>query len=385
MTRLRALLKAILLRRTKKSLVDGKPIIILPERTTEVVHTVFSEDENAFYKALAERTRIAFNKYLKAGTVGKNYSNVLVLLLRLRQACCHPHLIKNHAEPGAVPGDPAESNVANAQLLAPDVVKRIIEQGASECPICMDTAENAIIFVPCGHSTCSECYARISDPAQAEREGMNNGFKCPHDRGMIVFGQVTDYATFKKIHMADPENHVDDIDIPGFGQDGNGDGDATDSNSDSDTDSESDSNEGPDLGGFVVPDDVDPDATASEDEDGSESATNKRKAKSAKKASKKAKKNKRKAKGKEVAKIPLSKKSLVELKKESLKSAKAKRHYLKRLEKEWITSAKIDKTLEILRGIAEKGKEKTIVFSQFTSLLDLLEIPIAREDWGYRR
>ena len=381
MTRLRALLKAILLRRTKKSIIDGKPIIVLPERTTEIVHTVFSADENVFYKALETKTRLAFNKYVRAGTVGKNYSNVLVLLLRLRQACCHPHLIKNHTEPGTAGDDPAESKVANAQSLAPDVVKRIIEQGALECPICMDTAENAIIFIPCGHSTCSECYTRISDPAQAEREGVNSGFKCPNDRGLIAFGKVTDHATFKKIHMPDGEDNVDDIEIPGFGSN---DDDAT--GSDSETDSESDDDEGSDLDGFIVPDEEDPDATASEDkDDDSEAAANKRKAKESKKASKKAKKSKRKSKGKDVAKVSFSKKSLVELKKDSLKSAKARKYYQKRLEKEWITSAKIDKTLEILRGIAERGKEKTIIFSQFTSLLDLLEIPIAKQDWGYRR
>ena len=382
MTRLRALLKAILLRRTKKSIIDGKPIIVLPERTTEMVHTVFSADESNFYNSLETRTATVFNRYMAAGTVGKHYSNILVLLLRLRQACCHPHLIKNHAEPGVVGDATVETTVANAQSLAPDVVKRIIDQGALECPICMDTAENAIIFVPCGHNTCSECYTRISDPGQAQREGVNNGFKCPNDRSIVAFGSVTDHSTFKKVHMPDAEAEPNAIELPGFPGD---DDDATDS--ESETESEDDSDEGSDLGGFVVPDEieVDDDATASEDDDGSESAANKRKAKALKKAAKKAKKSRRKAKGKDVVKVELGKMSLVELKKESLKSAKARRYYLKRLENEWITSAKIEKTLEILRGIAERGKEKTIIFSQFTSLLDLLEIPIAKEDWGYRR
>ena len=382
MTRLRALLKAILLRRTKKSVIDGKPIIVLPERTTEMVHTVFSADENSFYRSLEHRTALVFNKYLAAGTVGKNYSNVLVLLLRLRQACCHPHLIKNHAEPGAVGDAPVETTAANAQSLAPDVVKRIIEQGALECPICMDTAENAIIFVPCGHSTCSECYAKISDPGQAEREGVNNGFKCPNDRSIIAFGSVTDHATFKKVHIPSAEDEANAVDLPGFGED---DDDATDS--ESETDSESDGDDDSDLRDFVVPDDaeIDDDATASEDDDDSVSVTNKRKAKVLKTAGKKAKKSRSKGNGQDTAKVDFSKKSLVELKKESLKNARARRHYLKRLEKEWITSAKIEKTLEILRGVTERGKEKTIIFSQFTSLLDLLEIPISRADWGYRR
>ena len=86
MQKLQALLKAILLRRTKKSQIDGKPILDLPMRTTEQSHAVFSDDELAFYQALQTQTQLTFNKYLKANTVGRNYSNILVLLLRLRQA-----------------------------------------------------------------------------------------------------------------------------------------------------------------------------------------------------------------------------------------------------------------------------------------------------------
>ena len=86
MRKLQALLKAILLRRTKKSQIDGKSILDLPERTTEQSHASFSDDELAFYQALETHTQLTFNKYLKANTVGRNYSNILVLLLRLRQA-----------------------------------------------------------------------------------------------------------------------------------------------------------------------------------------------------------------------------------------------------------------------------------------------------------
>lgn len=47
--------------------------------------------------------------------------------------------------------------------------------------------------------------------------------------------------------------------------------------------------------------------------------------------------------------------------------------------------------IKILRDIQERKDsktnqcEKTIVFSQFTSLLDLLEVPIVAAGWGYRR
>jgi SNF2 family DNA or RNA helicase len=127
MRKLQAVLKAILLRRTKTSLIDGKPIITLPKKTEEFQHVVFDEDQQAFYKALESKTKLDFNKYMKAGTVGKNYSNILVLLLRLRQACCHPHLIHDFEE---VPSAGAEINMEAmlelAKSLTPEVIARLL-------------------------------------------------------------------------------------------------------------------------------------------------------------------------------------------------------------------------------------------------------------------
>jgi SNF2 family DNA or RNA helicase len=127
MTKLQALLKAILLRRTKTSLIDGKPIINQPPKTEEIQHVVFSEDERAFYNALESKTQLHFNRYMRAGTVGKNYSNILVLLLRLRQCCCHPHLITDFEQ---LPPAGVDSSVESMELagsLSPDVVARILD------------------------------------------------------------------------------------------------------------------------------------------------------------------------------------------------------------------------------------------------------------------
>ena len=138
MRKLQAVLKAILLRRTKTSLIDGKPIINLPPKTEEIQHVVFSEDEQSFYHALESRTQIQFNKYLKAGTVGRNYSNILVLLLRLRQACCHPHLIHDFEDAAPAVADlSAEAMMELARSLAPEVVARLLEaNGVFEVSIC---------------------------------------------------------------------------------------------------------------------------------------------------------------------------------------------------------------------------------------------------------
>lgn len=391
MKQLQALLKSILLRRTKKSQIDGRPILDLPERTTEVRHAVFSEDEEAFYKALETRTQLQFNKYLKAGTVGRNYSNILVLLLRLRQACCHPHLIKDFGQAGGPADISPEDMEGIARELAPEVVARIIEQSTSndekalECPICMDMTENATIFVPCGHNTCSECFARISDPSQAiadgdVNEGRGGDVKCPNCRAKVTPSRVIDHASFKKVHM--PELAVNNVSEEVLEADGKS-TDGSDSEDESDDDDDDETNSNGDLRDFVIPD-----GSASEHGEDSEDVKPPREHFERKSSSKKAKRSKGKGKAKET-KPP--KKSLAQLKKEGMKNIKAHKRYLKRLDKDWQTSGKIEKTMGILRDIQDRtdGKthdgEKTIIFSQFTSLLDLLEVPISREGWNYRR
>jgi len=386
MRMLQALLKAILLRRTKKSTIDGKPILNLPERITQAQHANFSDDERDFYRAVETQTQLQFNKYLKAGTVGRNYSNILVLLLRLRQACCHPHLIKDFGQSSGTTELTMEEMIGIAKELAPDVIARIQEQTGTEelsgleCPICMDTAENALIIIPCGHSTCSECFARITDPSQAiangDTDGARNDIKCPNCRGKINLKKVINHEAFKKAHM------------PGLdlGIAGPVDDDETEDDSESEEE-EDDSNESDSLGGFVVNDDVvDEDETT----DGSEAeAEGYRRGKTPfEKSAKpeKKKKHPKKGKGKGKATDDRPKKTLAQLKKDGQRNQKAHKRYLNRLRKEYVPSAKIDTTIELLRATQEgKTGEKTIIFSQFTSLLDLLEVPIDAEGWKYKR
>lgn len=180
---LRALLRAIMLRRMKTSKLDGKPLLDLPPKTEEVAHVVFDEDERAFYTNLETGARNTFNKYLRAGTVGKNYSNVLVLLLRLRQACCHPHLNLDVEYVGN--NEVSEESMKSlAQSLQPDVVARLKaanEEGFS-CPICLDAVIDPTIVLPCGHNSCTECFSTLVAGAAENnlRDGNEgNSLKCP--------------------------------------------------------------------------------------------------------------------------------------------------------------------------------------------------------------
>ncbi|KAL2848983.1 SNF2 family N-terminal domain-containing protein [Aspergillus pseudodeflectus] len=52
----------------------------------------------------------------------------------------------------------------------------------------------------------------------------------------------------------------------------------------------------------------------------------------------------------------------------------------------WLSSAKIDKALEIVQNVRDQGHgEKILIFSQFTALLDLIEIPLLQRGWIFRR
>ncbi|KAI9040111.1 P-loop containing nucleoside triphosphate hydrolase protein [Aspergillus affinis] len=342
MKQLQVLLKAVLLRRTKESKIDGKPILQLPRRVSEKVHAVFSDDEQELYSALEAQTQLQFNKYLEAGTVGRNYSNILVLLLRLRQACCHPHLIKDYSVKLNANTDELDL-VENAKAFGNEVVIRLKGNSDLECPICIDAVDNPIIFFPCGHSTCAECFSRISDPELSVRQGHDGSVdvKCPNCRGKVDPKKITDHMSFKKVHFPDESSESAALELPK----------PAEADEDDSDDSDQDS-----LSRFIVSDDEN---------------------------NKTAQSSKRKKKGKMPQKI---KKTLADLKREASKNQKSKRKYLRRLDKTWISSAKIDKVMDILRDVQlGEAKEKTIIFSQFTALLDLLEVPIMRSGWGYRR
>ncbi|KAL1923656.1 uncharacterized protein VTP21DRAFT_8636 [Calcarisporiella thermophila] len=83
--RLQVVLKAIMLRRTKDHKIDGKPLLNLPTREVKVLRVDFNPQERAFYDTLKERMDAIFDRFVDAGNVSKNYTNILCLLLRLRQ------------------------------------------------------------------------------------------------------------------------------------------------------------------------------------------------------------------------------------------------------------------------------------------------------------
>lgn len=223
MQKLQVLIKSIMLRRKKDSKIDGKPILVLPPRSIELIENVFEEDdEDDYYRSLEKGTAEKVNKYLDAGTFNTNYSNILVLLLRLRQACCHPKLIEKSemkkAEQdalnlAAVSKRDEVKNFRFIRKLSDDVVRRIKDHLDSDedqtCPICMDVMDKSsmLIMYPCGHSVCRECFPTyVQQFTQRQIAGGNDDeddgyLECCYCKQKINEKQAVDYTLFNMIHM----------------------------------------------------------------------------------------------------------------------------------------------------------------------------------------
>lgn len=112
--RLQLLIKTLLLRRTKDQKIEGgEPLIAMPARELHTHQITLTKEENLVYQKILDFSRKALEQYIKSqeqkmregydrkseqndGKPQKNMTkqHLLVLLLRLRQACSHPALIK---------------------------------------------------------------------------------------------------------------------------------------------------------------------------------------------------------------------------------------------------------------------------------------------------
>ncbi|KAH1414231.1 hypothetical protein KXX32_001831, partial [Aspergillus fumigatus] len=80
------------------------------------------------------------------------------------------------------------------------------------------------------------------------------------------------------------------------------------------------------------------------------------------------------------------KQSSAAMRKQVWENHEARVAYGHALPRKWVNSSKIEKAAEIIKAIRDQGTgDKVIVFSHFTALLDLIEVPIARSGWKYRR
>ncbi|KAH0700874.1 hypothetical protein KY284_015089 [Solanum tuberosum] len=191
--KLQAILRAIMLRRTKGTVIDGEPIINLPPKTIQLKKVAFSSEERAFYNKLEAESRSQFKAYAAAGTVKQNYANILLMLLRLRQACDHPKLVKRESYNSV---GRASSEIA--KKLPKEMVENLLKQLETSlvtCSVCDDVPEDAVVTM-CGHVFCNQC---VSDYLTGE----DNTCPTPGCREQLGPEAVYSKAALKKCVTGD--------------------------------------------------------------------------------------------------------------------------------------------------------------------------------------
>ncbi|KAG1464374.1 hypothetical protein G6F56_005096 [Rhizopus delemar] len=113
MSRLKAVLMAIMLRRTKAVLMKKKNqnSFELPSREKNDILLDFSDYERKLYDLLKSKTKDSVQQLMIQGQSA--YLNMLCLLLRLRQACDHPKLIMKSIEDKDVAEILTDANATN--------------------------------------------------------------------------------------------------------------------------------------------------------------------------------------------------------------------------------------------------------------------------------
>ncbi|KAJ9123749.1 hypothetical protein QFC24_003523 [Naganishia onofrii] len=214
--RIQAILKFGCMRRTKDTLIDGKPLLQLPEKKVDIAEEDFDEDERALYTAIEQKVKLRFNRYLRAGTVLKNMRNVLIMILRLRQVCAHATLIvrkpgeAGHHDDLLLEADDErlishkafqenfqidrDDEVGRARIFGGEVlVERLKaklalrqtddqaqqangEDGDFQCAICFEPFLDSERITSCLHSCCLTC---ITDIMKKHQDEVDSGMVAP--------------------------------------------------------------------------------------------------------------------------------------------------------------------------------------------------------------
>ncbi|KAH6647191.1 SNF2 family N-terminal domain-containing protein [Truncatella angustata] len=175
-------LEPLVMRRTKDMRTpDGQPLVPLPPKIMEIVDIELSKQERDVYDHIFTRAKRTFSANVEKGTVMKAYTTIFAQILRLRQSCCHPILVRNQevvadeelagaeADAAAGLGDDMDLDTLmesfkatletekNANAFGAHVLEQIRDEAANECPICSEEPMIEQTVTGCWHSACKKC------------------------------------------------------------------------------------------------------------------------------------------------------------------------------------------------------------------------------------
>jgi DNA repair protein RAD5 len=208
-------LEPLVLRRTKDMKTPtGEALVPLPPKTVDIIDIELSTSEREVYEHIFTRAKRTFSANVEAGTVMKAYTSIFAQILRLRQSCCHPILVRNQnivadEEEAALAADAASGladdmdlqslierftaetdDKADANAFGAHVLEQIRDEADNECPICCEEPMIEQTVTGCWHSACKKCLldyiSHQTDKGEAPRcfncrEAIN-----PHDIFEVV-------------------------------------------------------------------------------------------------------------------------------------------------------------------------------------------------------
>lgn len=195
-------LEPLVMRRTKDMKTpNGEPLVPLPPKIIEIVDIELSEVERAVYDYVFTRAKRTFNANVEAGTVMKAYTSIFAQILRLRQTCCHPTLVRRQEivadeEEAAAAADAASGladdmdlqslverftastdDAADSNAFGAHVLTQIRDEAANECPICAEEPMIEQTVTGCWHSACKKCLLDYIKH-QTDRHEVPRCFQC---------------------------------------------------------------------------------------------------------------------------------------------------------------------------------------------------------------
>ncbi|NXS96035.1 HLTF factor, partial [Jacana jacana] len=190
--RLQSLIRSITLRRTKTSKVKGKPVLKLPERKVLIQYVVLTEEERHIYQSVKKEGKAAISRFFRAGTVLAHYADVLGVLLRLRQLCCHPCLCINTSS-SSFSADNKTPEELHETLV--NKMKLVLSSGSDEeCAVCLESLTHPVI-TRCAHVYCKPCIFEVIRSEQPNA-------KCPLCRNELRAEQLVECPLEEEIDFS---------------------------------------------------------------------------------------------------------------------------------------------------------------------------------------
>ncbi|KAK6348986.1 DNA helicase rad5 [Orbilia blumenaviensis] len=192
-------LEPLVMRRTKDmKQPDGTPLVPLPPKTIVIEEIELSKAERAVYDFIYTFVKRSFAENVEAGSVMKSYTTIFAQILRLRQSCCHPTLVRKKE----VVADEVEAEAAEAEAkgltdnmdlqalidkftsqendgnngeavnnnYGAHVLQQIKEEAENECPICSNEPIEEMTVTACYHMACKKCLLSVIEYAKGKGE-----------------------------------------------------------------------------------------------------------------------------------------------------------------------------------------------------------------------